>query len=409
MNLSYEFFIGLRYLKAKRKQFFISFISIISMIGVALGVWALIVVLSVMTGFEEDLRNKILGTNSHIVITDRREGGIRDYREMVSKIEKVGHVASATPFIYNQVMLTTESNVTGVVLRGIDPIEEGKVTDIKKNIKDGSLDALNSQEKAGIIIGKELSRRLIAFVGDKITVVSPIGTIGPMGTIPKMKVFEVVGIFESGMYEYDSTLAYISIKNAQQFFNMGDVVSGIEVRLDNIYIAREVSERIQSLLGFPYWARDWGQMNRNLFSALALERIAMFIILTLIILVAAFNIVSTLIMIVMEKNKDIAILMAMGATKKGIMKIFIFDGLMIGIVGTIIGIVTGYISCILLAKYQFITLPSDIYYISHLPVKVKPFYILLIAVSAIMVSFLATLYPSYQAAKLDPAEALRYE
>ncbi len=409
MNLSYEFFIGLRYLKAKRKQFFISFISIISMIGVALGVWALIVVLSVMTGFEEDLRNKILGTNSHIVITDRREGGIRDYREMVSKIEKVGHVASATPFIYNQVMLTTESNVTGVVLRGIDPIEEGKVTDIKKNIKEGSLEALNSQEKAGIIIGKELSRRLIAFVGDKITVVSPIGTIGPMGTIPKMKVFEVVGIFESGMYEYDSTLAYISIKNAQQFFNMGDVVSGIEVRLDNIYIAREVSEKIQSLLGFPYWARDWGQMNRNLFSALALERIAMFIILTLIILVAAFNIVSTLIMIVMEKNKDIAILMAMGATKKGIMKIFIFDGLMIGIVGTIIGIVTGYISCILLAKYQFITLPSDIYYISHLPVKVKPFYILLIAVSAIIVSFLATLYPSYQASKLDPAEALRYE
>ncbi len=246
-------------------------------------------------------------------------------------------------------------------------------------------------------------------MGDKITVVSPIGTIGPMGTIPKMKVFEVVGIFESGMYEYDSTLAYISIKNAQQFFNMGDVVSGIEVRLDNIYIAREVSEKIQSLLGFPYWARDWGQMNRNLFSALALERIAMFIILTLIILVAAFNIVSTLIMIVMEKNKDIAILMAMGATKKGIMKIFIFDGLMIGIVGTIIGIVTGYISCILLAKYQFITLPSDIYYISHLPVKVKPFYILLIAVSAIIVSFLATLYPSYQASKLDPAEALRYE
>ncbi|MBI3354240.1 MAG: lipoprotein-releasing ABC transporter permease subunit [Nitrospirae bacterium] len=409
MKLSYEFFIGLRYLKAKRKQFFISFISIISMIGVALGVWALIVVLSVMTGFEEDLRSKILGTNSHIVITDRREGGIKNYKEIISKIEKIEHVASATPFIYNQVMLTTESNVTGVVLRGIDPLEEGKVTDIKKNIKDGSLDALNSQEKAGIIIGKELSRRLIAFVGDKITVVSPIGTIGPMGTIPKMKAFEVVGIFESGMYEYDSTLAYISIKNAQQFFNMGDVVSGVEVRLDNIYIAREVSEKIQSLLGFPYWARDWGQMNRNLFSALALERVAMFIILTLIILVAAFNIVSTLIMIVMEKNKDIAILMAMGATKKGIMKIFIFDGLMIGIVGTAIGIVTGYISCILLAKYQFITLPSDIYYISHLPVKVKPFYILLIAVSAIMVSFLATLYPSYQAAKLDPAETLRYE
>lgn len=407
MNLSYELFIGLRYLKAKRKQTFISLITMISMAGVAVGVWALIVVLSVMTGFEEDLRNKILGTNSHIVIIDRGEGAIKDYKNIISKIEKVEHVISATPFIYNQVMLTTESGVSGVVLRGIDPSEEGKVTDIKKNIKDGSLEALN--EKQGIIIGKELAKRLLAFVGNKITVVSPLGTLGPMGTIPKMKVFEVVGVFESGMYEYDSTLAYISIKDAQQFFNMGEAVSGIEVRLDDIYIAKGISEKIQSMLGFPYWARDWGQMNRNLFSALALERIAMFIILTLIVLVAAFNIVSTLIMIVMEKNKDIAILMSMGATKKGIMKIFVINGLMIGVVGTIIGVAAGYFSCILLAKYQFIKLPSDIYYISHLPVKMKLFNIIVIAISAVGISFLATIYPSYQAARLDPAEALRYE
>lgn len=407
MNLSYELFIGLRYLKAKRKQTFISLITMISMAGVAVGVWALIVVLSVMTGFEEDLRNKILGTNSHIVIIDRGEGAIKDYKNIIPKIEKVKHVISATPFIYNQVMLTTENGVSGVVLRGIDPSEEGKVTDIKKNIKDGSLEALN--EKQGIIIGKELAKRLLAFVGNKITVVSPLGTLGPMGTIPKMKTFEVVGVFESGMYEYDSTLAYISINDAQQFFNMGDSVSGIEVRLDDIYIARDISEKIQSMLGFPYWARDWGQMNRNLFSALALERIAMFIILTLIVLVAAFNIVSTLIMIVMEKNKDIAILMSMGATKKGIMKIFVINGLMIGIVGTIIGVATGYFSCIILAKYQFIKLPSDIYYISHLPVKMKLFNIIVIAISAVGISFLATIYPSYQAARLDPAEALRYE
>lgn len=407
MNLSYELFIGFRYLKAKRKQTFISLITMISMAGVAVGVWALIVVLSVMTGFEEDLRNKILGTNSHIVIIDRGEGAIKDYKNIISKIEKVEHVISATPFIYNQVMLTTESGVSGVVLRGIDPSEEGKVTDIKKNIKDGRLEALN--EKQGIIIGKELAKRLLAFVGNKITVVSPLGAIGPMGTIPKMKVFEVVGIFESGMYEYDSTLAYISIKDAQQFFNMGEAVSGIEVRLDDIYIAGGISEKIQSILGFPYWARDWGQMNKNLFSALALERIAMFIILTLIVLVAAFNIVSTLIMIVMEKNKDIAILMSMGATKKGIMKIFVINGLMIGVVGTIIGVAAGYFSCIILAKYQFIKLPSDIYYISHLPVKMKLLNIIVIAISAVGISFLATIYPSYQAAKLDPAEALRYE
>ncbi len=407
MNLSYELFIGLRYLKAKRKQTFISLITMISMAGVAVGVWALIVVLSVMTGFEEDLRNKILGTNSHIVIIDRGEGAIKDYKNIISKIEKVEHVISATPFIYNQVMLTTESGVSGVVLRGIDPGEEGKVTDIKRNIKEGSLDKLN--EKQGIIIGKELAKRLLAFSGNKITVVSPLGIIGPMGTIPKMKVVEVVGIFDSGMYEYDSTLAYISIKDAQQFFNMGDAVSGIEVRVNDIYKARDIAEKIQSILGFPYWARDWGQMNKNLFSALALERIAMFIILTLIVLVAAFNIVSTLIMIVMEKNKDIAILISMGATKKGIMKIFIINGLMIGIVGTIIGVAAGYFSCIILAKYQFIKLPSDIYYINHLPVKMKLVNIIVIAISAIGISFLATIYPSYQAAKLDPAEALRYE
>lgn len=405
MNLSYELFIALRYLKAKRKQFFISIITIISMAGVAIGVGTIIAVISVMAGFEEDLRSKILGTNSHIVIIDRGEGAIKDYKTIISKIEKVEHVISATPFIYNQVMLTTESGVSGVVLRGIDPSEEGKVTDIKKNIKDGRLEALN--EKQGIIIGKELAKRLLAFAGNKITVVSPLGIIGPMGTIPKMKVFEVVGIFESGMYEYDSTLAYISIKDAQQFFNMGDAVSGIEVRVDDIYNARDISGKIQSVLGFPYWARDWSQMNKNLFSALALERIVMFIILTLIILVAAFNIVSTLIMIVMEKNKDIAILMAMGATKKGIMKIFIVNGLIIGIVGTIIGVILGYLICIFIGK--FIKLPGDIYYISQFPIKMRLFNIILISLTAIGISFLATIYPSYRAAKIDPAEALRYE
>ncbi|MBI5750224.1 MAG: lipoprotein-releasing ABC transporter permease subunit [Nitrospinae bacterium] len=405
MKLSYELFIGLRYLKAKRKQAFISLITIISMAGVAIGVGTIIAVISVMAGFEEDLRNKILGTNSHIVIIDRGEGAIKDYKNIIPKIEKVEHVISATPFIYNQVMLTTESGVSGVVLRGIDPSEEGKVTDIKKNIKDGRLDALNEKQK--IIIGKELSKRLLAFVGNNITVVSPLGAIGPMGTIPKMKSFEVVGIFESGMYEYDSTLAYISIKDAQEFFSMGDAVSGIEVRVDDIYKARNISEKIQSILGFPYWTRDWSQMNKNLFSALALERMVMFIILTLIILVAAFNIVSTLIMIVMEKNKDIAILMSMGATKKGIMKIFIINGLIIGIVGTIMGIILGYLICIFIGK--FIKLPGDIYYISQFPIKIRLFNIILISLTAIGISFLATIYPSYRAAKIDPAEALRYE
>jgi len=412
----YEFFIGLRYLKAKRRRRSISLNTFISIGGATLGVAALIATLAVMTGFKEDLRDKILGTNAHVIITDRTSNAIKDYSKIVTKVEQLPHVMAATPFIYNQVLLSSEAAVHGVVLRGVDPRSEARVTDIQKNLVDGRLEGLERKAPAkddkdktmpGIIIGKELAARLGLLMGDKLNVMSPVGTMGPLGMIPKIRRFEVVGVFDSGMYEYDSTLAYVSLGTAQDFFSMGDVVTGVEVKVDDIFIADRVAAEIERNLGFPYGARDWMKLNKNLFSALKLEKIIMFIILVLIILVASFNIVSTLTMIVVEKNREIAILKAMGATREGVMRIFMLDGLIIGIVGTAIGIPLGYAACEILQ--QFYTLPSDIYYISHLPVKIKGLDVLLVSLSAVIISFLATLYPSWQAAKLNPSEALRYE
>ena len=261
----------------------------------------------------------------------------------------------------------------------------------------------------GIFIGKELAQNLGVMLDDTVVVVSPMGALAPMGTGPPMKKFRVSGIFDSGMYEYDTSLAYISLKSAQKFLTMEDAVSGVEVKVQDIYGVKKVAQEIQKALGFPFWIKDWMQMNRSLFAALKLERVMMFILLVLIVLVAAFGIVSTLIMVVMEKNKDIAILKSMGATAKSIMRIFILEGLIIGVVGTILGLIGGYVICALLAKYQFISLPKDVYYMSHLPVKMNVLDFLIVAFSAMAISLLATLYPSWQASKLDPAEAIRYE
>jgi lipoprotein-releasing system permease protein len=409
--MRYELFISLRYLKAKRKQVFISLITILSMAGVSLGVMALVIVLSVMSGFVEDLKTKILGTNAHLVIM-QHGSSMQDYKEIARKVQGIEGIVASTPFIFSQAMLTSDKNVQGIILRGIDPDTAGRVINIQETLKKGSISSLKKEElsgQPGILLGKELAQNLGVLLDDTVVVVSPLGALSPMGGGPPMKKFRVSGLFDSGMYEYDTSLAYISLKSAQQFLAMGDTVSGVEVKVTDIYAVKKIAQKIHKELGFPFWTKDWMQMNKSLFAALKLERTVMFIILVLIVLVAAFGIVSSLIMVVMEKTKDIAILKSMGATGKSIMRIFILEGLIIGVVGTTVGLFAGYSLCILLAKYQFISLPSDIYYISHLPVKMNVIDFFLVALAAMGISFLATLYPSWQAARLDPAEALRYE
>jgi len=416
--MRYEWFIGLRYLKAKRKQTFISIITLISIVGFALGVWALIVVLAVMSGFEKTLKEKILGTQAHLVVLKTNQEGMDRYEEVVKEVEQVKGVVSATPFILSQVMLSSESNVFGVVLNGIDPDRVGKVIELARNMKAGRLQDLKAEgDSPGIILGVELAKRLGVSLNDAIQVISPLGTMTPMGMMPKMKRFRVMGIFYSGMYDFDNTLAYISIVSAQKFLNMDSRVTGIEIKTSDVYKVKKIGEQIRQKLGFPFWTRDWMEMNRNLFSALKLEKVAMFIILVLIVLVAAFNIISTLIMVVMEKNKDIAILKSMGAPSKGILRIFIIEGGVIGVVGTFFGTVVGLATALNLEKvsgfvenlFGFKILPSDVYYIDKLPSQVNPLDIGLIVMTAILISLLATLYPSWRASKLDPAEALRYE
>jgi len=409
VNLPYYLFIALRYLKSKKKHKGISVNTLISTGGVAVGVMALLVVLSVMSGFHEDLQKKILGVNAHVVVLDYK-GTMPEYKDIIEKLKGDEDIISSAPFVMGQVMVSSGKRAHGVFLRGIIPEMEAKTTEILKYIKEGNLeDLLPKDEIPGIILGKELASSIGVFKGDIITLLSPVGEIGPLGMLPKVKKFRVAAIFEVGMFEYDLNLVLTDIRSAQEFFGMKEDITGIELRLRDIYKAPVVRERIQKRLGFPLYAKDWMQMNRNLFSALKLEKFAMFIILILIILVASFNIVSTLIMNVIEKKREIAILKAMGATDKGIMYIFMLQGLLIGILGTIIGVTGGYLLNYILNTYQIIKLPPDVYYLSHLPVKMKLFDFIVVSLSAITISFLATIYPAWQAAKLSPVEPLRYE
>ena len=421
--MGYEWFISLRYLKAKRRQGFISLISIISVAGVAVGVMALIVVLAVMTGFTDSLREKILGINSHIVV-QKLGTGITDYQELSEAVLKENGVMAATPYTYSQTMLSVPDASSGAIVRGIDPTTANEVLSLNSQLLKGSItdldegppsqadpnsDKFSSRALPGIILGKELAKSLHVDVGDNIRLFSPSGPLTPMGVIPKIKTCNVVGIFDTGMYEYDSSLAYVSLTTAQNFLDLGNNVHGLELKVDDIYKASEIAGKLEKTLGFSYVVKDWISMNKNLFSALKLEKTAMFIILALIVLVAAFNIISTLIMVVMSKGKDIAILKSMGATSQGIMRIFVYEGLIIGLTGTIIGVIGGLALCEVLSKYQFIKLPSDVYPITTLPIKVLPMDITLVAISAALITLLATIYPSWQASKIEPAVALRYE
>ncbi len=424
---SYELFISLRYLRARRKQVFVSIITFISIAGIFLGVAALIIVLAVMNGFETDLREKILGVNSHVVVTDY-SGAMQNYRQAMEVVSTVPGVEASTPFIYSQAMLKNKNSSTGIILRGLSMKDALKVVNIGK-IKEGSLKSLEAggtsdggpqagpPPRPAIVIGRELAKNLGLRLHDTVFIISPSGIATPMGMTPRMRPFVVGGIFESGFYEYDSTLAYISLEECQNFLNMGDRVSGLELRVFDIYKAGQIAVQIEKKLGFRYWARNWMEMNKNLFSALKLEKRVMFIILSLIVVVAAFNIISALIMIVMEKNKDIAILKAMGATRAGIMKIFILQGMIVGAIGAFWGTLAGLsvalnleeISLFVERLFGFKILPGDVYYLSELPSQVNYGDVGIIILGTLVISFLATIYPSWRASRLVPAEALRYE
>lgn len=409
--MGYEFFVGLRHFKAKRKEAFLSLTTAISILGVMLGVMALIVVLSVMKGFERDLRDKILGANAHIVVL-KLGGEMDNYREVMEGIEGVDGVVGTSPFIYSQVMLTSGTRTAGVILKGIDVARAGSVTILPKRIVNGSLDGLKGRTP-GIIMGEELARDLGVGLGDRVEIIVPGGVPTPYGIMPLKAGLVVKGIFKFGMYEYDSNLTFTSLETAQALTGMDRKVTGIEIRVKDLFDTKDVGKRMRSLLkarfGPSYVVRDWMEMNRNLFSALKLERITMFIILTLIILVAAFNIIGTLIMTVMDKSKEIAILRAMGATRKGIMRIFMIEGSIIGVTGTILGAIGGLVMDILIARYHLVRLPQDVYYIEFLPVAIDPLIFIAVTLASLIITFLATIYPSWKASSLNIIEAIRYE
>lgn len=444
VSFGVENWIGRRFLMAKRSSQAISIITLISVVAVMVGCGGMIVVMSVMNGFSSDLRSKILGANAHILVL-KYGNDFNNYDRILQKSAPLTEVAGASPFVMNEVMVSSEINLSGAVIKGIDVATIGSVSDLPQNMEDGQLSYLDHPDQIptnpehssgqsesdalskaiakasgddaakppallpGIIVGREMARSLKIFVGDVVNVVSPIGELGPSGPVPKSRAFRVAGIFYSGMYEYDSKFVYIALSEAQSFFTMKDAVTGIEYKLKNTDKTQEVGRQLRQLLGgYPYYTKDWMQMNRNLFSALKLEKIAMFIILMALIFMASLLILVALIMVVIEKGKEIAILKSMGATDASIMKIFVSYGLIIGGFGAGLGLLLGMGLCGLIG-YFGIGLDPEIYYITHIPILMDPNEVMLVGLGALIVSFFATIPPALFAARLKPVEGLRYE
>ena len=415
MALPYELLIGLRYTRAKRRNHFISFISGISMLGVALGVAALIVVLSVMNGFQKELRGRILSVVSHIQIQGA-SGELGDWPRVVAQAEKHPAVKAAAPFVQAQGMLSFNQNVRGAMVRGVLPDLEDKVADFRPHMKSGSLDAL-LPDSFGIVLGSELARALGVFIGDKVTLIAPQGVVTPAGVVPRLKTFTVVGIFEVGMFEYDNGLALVAMADAQKLYRMEDRVSGVRLKLDDLFTAPMVGHELARLLDVDAFISDWTRSHANFFRAVQIEKNMMFIILSLIVAVAAFNIVSTLVMAVTDKQSDIAILRTLGASPGSIMAVFMVQGALIGLIGLALGVAGGVALALnidvvvpaieRLFGVQFLS--KEIYYINQLPSELQWRDVTGITAISFVLALVATLYPSWRASRIRPAEALRYE
>ena len=405
--MKFELMVAVRYLKAKRKQAVISLITIISIIGVGAGVAALIIALAINAGFREDLQKRLLGAQAHVSILRKdRAGGITDYMRVTKEVEQIPGVTFAGPAVYQKALINSASQAAGIILKGIIPEFESPLSALSTNMVDGSLKDFHDDS---IILGKELSKALGVSKGDKVKVVSIETSLTPLGAVPRYRAFTVSGLFESGLYDLDSTWVYVPLPAAQRLFGLTDEVSTIEVKVNDIYQAKAIGQKIVDRIGGNFEFTDWMTMNQSIFQALQLERIVTLITIGLIVLVAALNIVATLIMMVLEKTRDIAILMSMGATKDNIRRIFILQGVIIGVIGTLLGVAIGQTVCRIADSYHLIRLAPDIYSIAYVPFKAAPLDSAIVATLAVLISFIATLYPSAAASKLQPVEALRYE
>jgi len=420
--MQFELFIASRYLRAKRRQAVIGIITIISIIGVAAGVASLIVALAINNGFRQDLQDRLLSSTSHINLLRVQSDGIRDWQPLLQRLQKMPHVIAGAPAIYEQVLISRGARAQGGILKGIIPQDERKVSSILNTVTQGSAVTLDASpakaegnsEEAGsslppIVLGKDMADQLGASVGTVITVTSPQGELTPFGVVPKYKRFKVAGIFASGFYDYDSSWAFIRLSDAQRLFDLSDVVSVLEFKVDDIYKAGELGRQLEKEAGKGFMSTNWMEQNHALFHALRLERLVTFITIGLIVFVAALNILISLIMMVMEKTRDIAVLVSMGAKRKQIRRIFIYQGVLIGVVGTVIGLIAGYVISWAAGTYHLVSLSAEVYSIDYVPFAMRAQDGILVAVVAIGISFIATLYPSWSAARVLPAEALRYE
>ncbi len=412
--MSLEWQIALRYLASKRRSGVISVIGLIAIGGVFVGVAALVIVMSVMNGLQRDLREKILTNTPHLVIQKYNSEPLEDYRQVLEVVRSSPGMAGAAPFIYTEGIIGHgRGRNEGAVIRGVDPRSEEEVSDTRRQIVSGSYDLTQAPDEAypRVVVGYLLADRLGAFPGDTLTLTTPeAAAISPLhGTVPRLQKFVLAGTFKSGLFEYDSKFVYTSLAAMQDYLQAGDIAYGVSARVDDIWEAREIGDRVVERLGGAYYSTTWIELNQPLFAALKLEKRAMFIILVLIVLVAAFNIISTLTMIVMDKTKEIGILRSMGMQSRTIRRVFVFQGALIGVVGTGLGTAAGLVAVLLLGRYRFISLPGDVYFIDELPVAVEPLSVSLIIGASLVICLAATLYPARQAARMTPVDAIRYE